>query len=83
MKDPLWMTSLTDGGLVSLTRLRLSHDYSLVQLGHLSSFYKHAREKKYWCASWDKSMVLTYFKGLVEKMKIKSLITYPHAVPTP
>jgi len=52
MKDPLWMTSLTDGGLVSLTRLRLSHDYSLVQLGHLSSFYKHAREKKkYWCAS--------------------------------
>ncbi len=32
-------------GLVSQTGLRLNQDYAIVQLGHLSIFYKRAFEK--------------------------------------
>jgi len=57
-----------------------------------SSIYGKIFNNKPWSDVWlgvlplkrEKNIMLKAIKGIVHpKMKIKSLITYPHAVPTP
>jgi len=57
--------SVLHNGVYRNMRKLKNQNQALVQL-HFSSFYQGAlgKKKHYWCASWDKTMALSYFKIL-------------------